>query len=184
MTAARLCVVAALHDIGKVNIGFQTQIWQSGDVPPGHGKLRRAGHTLDLMPVLNGEDDATSQWFFDALGWWWDAADTWDDCGGETICGLMVATLSHHGTPVQLYGGRAKFPHLWRPFAGLNPEEWVARVGGLMYEWFPEAFAGGGRQLPSAPEFQHHFLGLWNLADWIGSNERWFALGGRRPRWP
>ena len=27
-TVARLCVFAALHDIGKVNVGFQTQIWR------------------------------------------------------------------------------------------------------------------------------------------------------------
>ena len=31
-TKARLCVFAALHDIGKVNIGFQTQIWQPWDL--------------------------------------------------------------------------------------------------------------------------------------------------------
>ena len=29
-TIARLCVFAALHDIGKVNVGFQARIW----VPP------------------------------------------------------------------------------------------------------------------------------------------------------
>ena len=31
-TAARLCVFAALHDIGKVNTGFQTQIWTDADL--------------------------------------------------------------------------------------------------------------------------------------------------------
>ena len=30
--------------------------------------------------------------------------------------------------------------------------------------------------LPSAPPFQHHFLGLCTLADWIGSNEIWFKF--------
>ena len=32
--------------------------------------------------------------------------------------------------------------------------------------------------MPSKPEFQHHFLGLCTLADWIGSNEEWFPFCG------
>ena len=31
-TVARLCVFAALHDIGKINTGFQTQIWTTTDL--------------------------------------------------------------------------------------------------------------------------------------------------------
>ena len=85
ITVARLCVFTALHDIGKVNTGFQTQIWHSNDFPEGKRRPGRAGHTLDLTPVLNGSDRATSGWFFDALGWWWDATEPWDDCGGETV---------------------------------------------------------------------------------------------------
>lgn len=67
-TASRLAMCAALHDIGKANMGFQTQIWKSrylnGD------RVRYAGHTLDLAPVLNGYDEETAAWFFDELGWW------------------------------------------------------------------------------------------------------------------
>ena len=174
VTAARLCVFAALHDVGKVNIGFQAQIWRPDDWLPGQRPPPRAGHTLDLTPVLNGDDRATSSWFYDALGWWWDATESWDDCGGETVCGLLVATLSHHGTPLQLDSGRSEHPRLWRRYGELDPQEQVPRIGRLVREWFPEAFAEGGRALPSAPRFQHHFLGLCNLADWIGSNEQWF----------
>ena len=173
-TVARLCVFAALHDIGKVNIGFQTQIWQREDHPNGARPPGRAGHTVDLMPVLNGNDVTTSEWFCDSLGWWWDATETWDDRGGETVCGLLVATLSHHGRPLQLDDGRAEFPQLWRRFGELDPQEHVSRIGRLVQEWFPAAFVAGGPVLPSAPAFQHHFLGLCNLADWIGSNELWF----------
>ena len=32
------------------------------------------------------------------------------------------------------------------------------------------------RRSSSEPAFQHHFLGLCSLADWIGSNEDWFPL--------
>ena len=164
VTAARLCVFAALHDIGKASVGFQTRV-------------RGASHTLDMVPVVTGEDYETAGAFFDALGWWWDATETWDDRGGETVCGLMVATLSHHGRPLQLEGGRAKRPRFWQGTAELDPQEYVARIGWLLKEkWFPQAFETGGPPLPSAPAFQHHFLGLCNLADWIGSNEEdgWF----------
>lgn len=173
-TVARLCVFAALHDIGKVNVGFQTQIWQREDHPNGVRPPGRAGHTVDLMPVLNGNDTTTSEWFCDALGWWWDATETWDDCGGETVCGLLVATLSHHGRPLQLDDGRSEHPQLWRRFGELDPQDQVSRIGRLVREWFPAAFVAGGPTLPSTPAFQHHFLGLCNLADWIGSNELWF----------
>ncbi len=175
-TAARLCVFAALHDIGKVNTGFQTQIWRNDDFPEGRRRPGRAGHTLDLTPVLNDKDCATSEWFFDALGWWWDAIKSWDDCDGETVCDLLVATLSHHGQPLQLEGGRAKNPQIWRMFEGLDPRDQVARIGQLVHDWFPAAFAKGGLSLPSAPAFQHQFLGLCNLADWIGSDESWFRF--------
>ena len=178
-TAARLCVFAALHDIGKVNTGFQTQIWRNNDFPAGKRRPGRAGHTLDLTPVLNGRDRATSEWFFDALGWWWDATESWDDCGGETVCDLLVATLSHHGQPLQLEDGRAENPRIWRKFEGLDPREQVAHIGQLVHDWFPAAFVEGGLPLSSAPAFQHQFLGLCNLADWIGSDERWFPFLGR-----
>ena len=173
-TAARLCVFAALHDIGKVNIGFQTQIWRRDDYPNGQHPPGRAGHTVDLTPVLANNDRATAEWFFEALAWWWDATETWDDCGGETVCGLLVATLSHHGRPLQLDDGRSEHPQLWRRFGNLDPQEQVTRLGRLVREWFPAAFVAGGPALPSTPAFQHHFLGLCNLADWIGSNELWF----------
>ena len=79
-TAARLCVLVALHDIGKVNIGFQTQIWRTEDLPPGRRRPPRTGHDRDLAPVLTGADRKTAQWFFPALGWH-ELLD-WDDRGG------------------------------------------------------------------------------------------------------
>ena len=69
-TAARLALLAALHDIGKANVGFQTQVWRDIDAPTGRRLPHRAGHTQDLTPVLGDADRETADWFFDALGWW------------------------------------------------------------------------------------------------------------------
>ena len=172
-TAARLSLLAAMHDIGKVNVGFQTKIWQDANFPAGQRRPPRAGHTLDLPPVLSGEDDATAKWFFDALGWWNDAL-AWDDCGGKTVCALFVAALSHHGRPLQLNGPLQKNPAIWRPFGDLNPQQHVRHIGRLARAWFPAAWEPSAPPFPPTPAFQHMFLGLCNLADWIGSNTFWF----------
>jgi len=172
-SAARLAVFAALHDIGKVNIGFQTRIWTDADLPAGRRRPPRAGHTTDLTPVLGWKDWRTAEWFLPNLGF--DRIEFWDNDGGETACGLFVAALSHHGQPLQLDNPhKSEMPRAWQPYGDLNPQEYVERVGKLLRQWFPDAFADDAQPLPSAPAFQHHFLGLCNLADWIGSNEEWF----------
>ena len=172
---ARLCVFSALHDIGKANVGFQTRIWREVDLPTGKRKPHWAGHTLDLTPILDAHGDTeTSEWFFPALGF--DEILRWDNQDGETICGLLVATLSHHGLPLQLEGQRERNPAIWRSYGDLTPRECVTRIGGLLRQWFPAAFVSDGPPLPPAPKFQHMFLGLCTLADWIGSNEEWFPF--------
>ena len=177
VTAARLCVFAALHDIGKVSAGFQSRIWNDSDFPNGRRPpmFRRIGHVQDLAPVLDWNKDwETSEWFLPCLGF--HDIEGWDADGGLTACGIFVAALSHHGRPMQLDDPRkSQNSQIWKPLAGLNPQEYVVRIGRLLKErWFKAAFDPGGPPLPSAPEFQHHFLGLCNLADWIGSNEQWF----------
>ena len=184
-TVARLCVFAALHDIGKVNVGFQTQIWRREDLPGGRrpASFPGVGHTRDMVPVLdNNGDTETSDWFFSALGFeqgvlqWDNGILQWDDNDGMTACGLFVATLSHHGDPLNLQENLSRNPRAWQRFTNLNPRECVERVGRLVRQWFPDAFTDNELALPSAPAFQHHFLGLCTLADWIGSNEIWFKF--------
>ena len=172
-TAARLALFAAMHDVGKVNAGFQTRVWADSDHPGGR-RPGYAGHYRELVPVLLDDDAETGDWFFDALDWWWEAVDTWDDHDGETVCGLLVAALSHHGRPLALEGGLSANPRLWRDYGELRPQEQVARIGVLLHRWFPAAFDASALALPARPQFQHMFLGLCTLADWIGSNERWF----------
>ena len=175
VTVARLAVFAALHDIGKVNTGFQAQIWDIGQLPRQIRNNRHVGHTSVLSPVLGDSDSETAEWFFDGLGWWEHLID-WGDQDGETVAGLFIATLSHHGRPFQCnHPGYGKNTSIWKPFRGLHPQRQVERIGRLIRVWFPSAFEQGGTPLPAAPRFQHHFLGLCTLADWIGSNEKWFG---------
>ena len=174
-TIARLCVFAALHDIGKVNVRFQTQIWKEADLPEGVTRRpRRCGHIAELTPVLNQYDHETADWFFDALGWndflAWDAED------GRTVCAMFVAALSHHGAPLKLDDARQANPVIWRPFGALHPQRQLTRIGRLARDWFPEAWSPGAPALPSAAPFQHLFTGLCMLADWIGSDESRFPF--------
>ena len=177
-TDSRLSLFAALHDVGKVNVGFQTQIWRDDDLPSGRRPawFHGVGHTLDLTPILNGEDDNTAEWFFDALGWWNEAINSWDDQDGETVCAFLVAALSHHGQPLNLNASRHPNPQIWRPYGELCPSDYVKRLGCLARRWFPAAFSTDAPPLPSSPALQHMFLGLCTLADWIGSNEVWFPF--------
>ena len=173
-TAARLGLFAALHDIGKISMGFQTQIWRDEDFPRRRLTSVTRGHYRELAPVMLGEVPDTTDRFFDSLGWWWDATESWDDQGGETVCALFIAALSHHGQPLQLEGGLNHNSRLWTGIGDLDPFAHLRRIGELARHWFPAAWKSGGQRLSSCPEFQHHFLGLCTLADWIGSNERWF----------
>lgn len=176
-TEARLCVFAALHDIGKVNIGFQAQIWRSEDLPPRRKRPPRMGHISDLVPVLEEEDEATADWFFDALGE--SEVMGWDNDDGATASGLLIAALSHHGSPLNLSVSRAANPSAWRPFGDLNPRQYVGRIVRLVREWFPAAYEPAGAPLPAAAAFQHMFLGLCTLADWLGSDEVFFEYCDR-----
>ena len=172
-TAARLAALAALHDIGKVNVGFQTRIWRPEDLQ-GKRKPHRSGHVSDLTPILDGSDQETFPWFFGDLGW--DEFLQWDNDDGRTVCGLFAAALSHHGRPLKLFGDRQPNPAIWRPFGDLHPRHFMERIGRLVRRWFPDAFAPGANPLSAEPAFQHMFLGLCTLADWIGSNKDYFEL--------
>ena len=174
--AARLCVLVTLHDIGKVNMGFQTRIWRDADIPSDQRRPVKAGHVQDMVPVLNETGDTeTAKWFCSALNF--DEILGWDD-GSGAAAALFVAALSHHGSPLNLSSNISSNPRAWRPFAGLDPRECMERIGPLLRQWFPDAFAPDAQPLPATPEFQHHFLGLCTLADWIGSNEDWFPFRG------
>ena len=143
---------------GKANVGFQAQIWRNEDLQ-GRLKPRWAGHTSDIVPVLTGTDNTTASWFLDAIGWH-EHIENWDSDGGDTASAMFVAAMSHHGEPLNLYDAKSANPEAWREFGELSPRACVECIGTLAQSWFPQAFVANAPPLPSAPAFQHMFLGL------------------------
>ena len=103
-----MCVFAALHDIGKTNLQFQAKA---------NPALRRgptASHTKDMMQLLNGKDIENQERFMEAIPWLKDAMSQWDQNDGNTVCGLIIAMLSHHGKPEQLHNGHEPRYNHWQ----------------------------------------------------------------------
>ena len=179
-TAARLCVFAALHDIGKVNMGFQTQIWTPADLQ-GRRKPQWASHTTDLVPVLCGTDRSTGEWFLDALGW--DELLNWDSDDGNTVSALFAAAFSHHGEPLNLYDAKQPNPAVWAPFAGLDPRQSVRTIGLLVRQWFPQAFDPAAAAAAFRARLPAHVSGLVypGRLDWLRRRLVQLRVCPRRP---
>jgi CRISPR-associated endonuclease/helicase Cas3 len=154
---ARLCVLAALHDIGKFNLGFQ----RKGDPSP----KETAGHVKEVLSLFFDREYGPARKLLTALPF----TDllNWSPEGGAVR--LLVAAIGHHGKPVAC-DGRGLDPRLWEDTPSLRPFDGVAELTASVRRWFPEAFRGDGRALPSTPALQHAFAGLVMLADWLGSD--------------
>lgn len=159
----RLAALAAFHDTGKFNIGFQNKASPDGRLPLG-------GHIQPLIALLNEDPrNALLQKLIANMplaeieGW---AVES-------TGCELLVAAIAHHGRPPEsgTYDVRG-----WKPDSlGRDPFEGIARLAAKVREWFPLAFeATTTLPLPASPEFQHAFSGLVTLADWLGSDRSVF----------
>lgn len=161
VTVARLCVLAALHDLGKFNHGFQDKAL---DCP-----ASTAGHVKEIRAVLDNSPDGCAMLYGNGgLA----ALDGWDGQQDETI-GLLIASISHHGEPA------AREPmkyELWQARPDRDPLAGIADFVARCRDWFPAAWLQGP-DLSSAPEFQHGFAGVVVLADWLGSDTRWFEFG-------
>lgn len=152
---ARLCALAAIHDAGKVNHGFQDRAFRGGATRKGHQKpILQVGQDADLsdriwVPLEIGK---MMQWFRD----------------GNELKSFLHATWSHHGRPVNTKGGISY--SIWDDTERRSPSEAIARLGKAVQEWFPDAFRDG-EHLPGATgPFEHAFNGALTLADWIGSS--------------
>lgn len=168
---ARLCVLAGMHDLGKFNHGFQAKDGRggptAGHVSEGVSLVYSARRTAAYQDALN----------LGLLGSWGQSV------GQNASLQLLIASVSHHGRPGQLEPHGA-VDSLWRERAGHAPLVALRRLTERLLQMFPDALADNVPPLPSAPAFQHAFMGLMTLADWLGSDRREFVYSreGDPPR--
>ena len=150
---ARLSVLAALHDLGKFNHGFQRK---ADDAP-----RDTAGHVNEIMgPIRSGGRVARE--IGSVLG---------DIVSWQASPTLLGASICHHGGPPSSIAVKED---LWSPSANRAPYEGIARLVAKTRQWFPLAWGPAESTLPSTPAFGHAFCGLVTLADWAGSDTEFF----------
>ncbi len=169
VTLARLAVIAFLHDVGKINSGFQFKPFLSRK----GSRSRQFGHLLEALYGIQ------YQKVCDALGLM-GMHESW----GPALGPLILASLSHHGRPVNLPNQTGTGPsEIWNPRVGYDYDPIAAAkmLRGCVDRWIPVAFHEGP-QLPESRTFHHLFAGVVALADQIGSNTEFFeSLGTPDP---
>lgn len=158
-TLARLGAIVFLHDIGKLHPGFQAKGW-----PEGLWNRPVQGHVTESWALLD-RAYADPQHPFHELT---TVVSQW----GEGVSPLLRASFSHHGRPLdpgKMYGNWPELPRYnWRSEA--------ETIVDALCRWFPDAFTDDGEDLPDEPLFVHFFAGLAALADWVGSDRRFFEF--------
>jgi CRISPR-associated endonuclease/helicase Cas3 len=159
----RLCVIAGLHDVGKFNHGFQNKC-----------ELRRsprAGHVGQTLAALFMPSEVKRALFIaldlQQLEPWFENPDM--------VSSMIIAGICHHGRPVTL-DCESPDPALWRANTDRDPIAEAARLASNLRRWFPAAFATDAPRLNATPQLQHAFNGLLMLADWLGSDQRFFPF--------
>jgi len=158
---SRLAVLAAFHDLGKFNYGFQNKA-----IPrPAYTH----GHVAEILALFG---DAYEQWqqrLLEVIPI--QALQEWAPSDGALQ--LLVASIGHHGRPGTISATRLH-PAAWVKGPLGDPFEGIAALHEATRRWFPLAYEVGGTPLPSTASFQHGFAGLVMLADWLGSDTSFF----------
>ena len=157
---ARLAALVFLHDIGKLHHGFQAKAradlapWPGGSVS--HSSAG-AGFVLQAYQNI-GHPFAD---IVNAMNRWGAVTDT-----------LIMAIFAHHGRPV---APSMTHKNDWRVFDGYDWHNGATGMAEMIQSAFPAAFTSA-QNLPEAPAFIHLVAGLTALADWIGSDVRFFPF--------
>lgn len=157
----RLAVLVALHDVGKLNAGFQFQIFGDRSLATGH--IAQGWQLLDPQKL---NDFALALHARDIYYWGVEEGDT---------AALVLAVLDHHGRLSNPSNTRL-IPEQFKPSRGYDPFAATQLLAAQLKDAFPDAFTGETASLPLDPEFQHFFCGLTALADQIGSREKNFPV--------
>lgn len=147
--AARLCVLAALHDAGKANRRFQNKVY-GGPI---------ATHQAPLVYLLRSERSRLSGLRVEEMNGWFEG-------GGYP---WLETAWSHHGAPLTRPRHKGRVDASWDETALKSLE----KLSAATREWYPEAF-GSDERLPKCVPAQHLFNGTLTLADWIASDPSLF----------
>lgn len=158
----RLGAIVFLHDIGKLNTGFQSRIW-----PEDQPRPRPAGHTREGMALLD------PLFPYPALQHALQLPSVFGWAAEETVRAFLRASISHHGTPAEEADGTARAKERWSTYGTYNPAAAAQQMGEMLRHWFLQAFQEE-KALPETQRFIHFFAGLVSLADWIGSHRDFF----------
>jgi len=157
---ARLTVLCFLHDVGKLHPGFQARGW-----PQDAWRGPRHGHVNEAAAIFCGDSLKTvacNLCLADLIQWGVDAH-------------LLFSVLAHHGRPFSPNSDGGKHWDVVRTSERIyDPVVASAEVGSVIHRWFPLAFSPNASELPSRPDFQHLLNGFVALADWLGSDRRFF----------
>lgn len=156
----RLGILVYLHDLGKLLPGFQAKARRdlacSADVNHSSAGMMLLGQAFaEPAHLLRAVPTAISS------------------CG-PAVEELMLAIFAHHGRPVTVPPKGAP-P---RPVPGYDMVGAAADYIAMLQRAFPDATADDSatQNLPDAPAFVHLVAGLTALADWIGSDQRFFPF--------
>lgn len=167
----RLCALAAFHDIGKFNLGFQNRA-----LP---GRSPRLGHVGPALALLDFNHGIPETYRLDEAM----DLDTHLDWGTANIgFDLLVATLGHHGRRIRPSEAGRVSRSIWASRGGCDPFAGIERLASQVRNWFPDAYGADVPPFPDRPELAHAFNGLLTLADWLGSDDRpdFFPLANGR----
>ena len=159
----RLSALVFLHDIGKLHPGFQAKGWASEL----YNKNRR-GHSKEGWEFLKLAWKYSDHPFHMTM----QLVERWGDATGP----LLAAVFAHHGRRVEHPNG----PMLkdWDS-PSLEHYDWQGEARNIdmaLRRWFTQAFEYVDEPLPESPQFHHEVAGLITLADWIGSDTRFFPF--------
>ncbi|MBF0416144.1 MAG: CRISPR-associated helicase Cas3' [Magnetococcales bacterium] len=177
----RLAALAALHDAGKCNHGFQD------------GRASREwsthGHVREIFKLLF--DSTRYQEGFASLNL--QDLDTWFTEAGisvgpatqeppDPLLGWLWAVFCHHGRPLRGDTGNPGKPQeldqiaarVWDVTPERDPLDGLLHLADAVRRTFAGAFASVGEPMALTPAAQHLLTGLVTLADWIASDDKNF----------